>query len=225
MSKLKSIFQESGIAVPPDHDDACFRCGKAAKYRSDMDGLCTDCNDECEYTDAGYEETIRAELKKGTWFIQSGINHWHNSLLNDLPPEFLVAVGVDPAVERNPVPVNEAINDPDAAAEKAGSIDWTSADTSRRLNEVMRMCDISEEEAKEALIATGDHLADRAIDWYLTRRLEPVPVNEAIKDPWGTPYRYSKTGEKTYEIRSAGSDQQFLTADDIEWDKPLGQDD
>ena len=38
---------------------------------------------------------------------------------------------------------------------------------------------------------------------------------EALKDPWGMDYQYTKTGETTYTVISAGPDKSFGTADDV----------
>ena len=38
---------------------------------------------------------------------------------------------------------------------------------------------------------------------------------EQLKDSWGIPFQYRRTGRFEYEIRSAGPDMQMGTADDI----------
>ena len=38
---------------------------------------------------------------------------------------------------------------------------------------------------------------------------------EALKDPWGMECQYTKTGETTYTVVSAGPDKSFGTADDV----------
>ena len=38
---------------------------------------------------------------------------------------------------------------------------------------------------------------------------------ESLKDPWGNEFQYSKTGDNTYTVASAGPDGSFGTADDV----------
>lgn len=107
------LLKEFGILVPENYDKACFRCGKPAGVRGDADGLCLDCHDECEFTEAGFEGAVRAELGKGRWYIQSGENHWQNSLLQDIPSVILEGMGVDPdRAMPSPVPVFIAVSHP-----------------------------------------------------------------------------------------------------------------
>ena len=110
---LADILSALGVAVPADHDGACLRCGKPRSLRGDEEGLCIDCHDECSYFgDDGFEETARAELRAGRWFIQCGANHWKNSLVPEiqehLPPDERAA---------RPVSVWEALHPPQGRSE------------------------------------------------------------------------------------------------------------
>lgn len=115
MAMIEQLFGEFGVRIPEGYDGACLRCGKPKNMRGDEEGLCIDCFDECSYMtlpNKGFEEGARAELAKGRWFIQSGENHWRGSLLTDLPPDMLKAMGVDPDASRKPISVFESINGP-----------------------------------------------------------------------------------------------------------------
>lgn len=46
------------------------------------------------------------------------------------------------------------------------------------------------------------------------------PFWRAEKDPWGSPYRIEKVGDRDFRIRSDGPDRQAGTADDIAYPEP-----
>ncbi|MEM6912093.1 MAG: type II secretion system major pseudopilin GspG [Verrucomicrobiota bacterium] len=68
----------------------------------------------------------------------------------------------------------------------------------------------SDEQGLEALV-TRPSGAPEPRRW--TQKLKEVPI-----DPWGTPYQYLRRGRKkaeTFEIISAGPDEEFETEDDL----------
>jgi hypothetical protein len=58
------------------------------------------------------------------------------------------------------------------------------------------------------------HQANQRWPTALAELLYPDDIVDYRNDAWGTPLRYG-AGGVSFEIRSAGSDRQFSTADDL----------
>ncbi len=86
MATLQELLTQLGVTVPPNWDGACFRCGKPRALRSNAQGLCLDCHDECTYGPGGYAARVQEELQARRWFVQGAENHWHRSLLTSVTP-------------------------------------------------------------------------------------------------------------------------------------------
>jgi len=65
---LHDLFKELAIVVPKSYDGCCFRCSKG---EGRDDGLCVDCRSACGNSAQGFTETVRAELRKATWYVSS----------------------------------------------------------------------------------------------------------------------------------------------------------
>lgn len=64
---------------------------------------------------------------------------------------------------------------------------------------------------------TGDNALGLAL---IPKNHPALNARGELCDRWGTPFRFHQLSGERMEIRSAGPDRKFATADDAQWDPP-----
>lgn len=73
------------------------------------------------------------------------------------------------------------------------------------------------ENAEITAALTGDNVHRFA---FVPRRHRAINTRGELCDRWGTPFRFHQLSGRQMEIRSAGPDRKFGTADDAAWSPP-----